>query len=117
MLEFMRRRERDAKRSVEEWEGGIRERELKEKRKVAPGWLDSGVHLLMPERKKEDGGGGGRETSVWKSKRSPKQIEEAESQKTQGGERSSEGEDLDKAFGRNKEAEDLDRVFGGLGVK
>ncbi|RYC54198.1 hypothetical protein CHU98_g12010, partial [Xylaria longipes] len=32
----------------------IRARELAEKRRVAPGWLDSEARLLEPERKPED---------------------------------------------------------------
>jgi len=40
----------DGKRKVEAWEEGIRERELQEKRRKAPGWLDSETHLLRPEK-------------------------------------------------------------------
>ncbi|OCL14158.1 hypothetical protein AOQ84DRAFT_272381, partial [Glonium stellatum] len=43
--------EQEAKRKVEQWEERRREAELAEKRRVAPGWLDENVRLLVPERK------------------------------------------------------------------
>lgn len=67
-----------AERLLREWENEIRERDLAEKRRVAPGYLDTGVMMLEPvkraEVKKEEEAGG-------------KQQEEEESE-------------LDKAFGR-----------------
>lgn len=55
----------DAEKELRELDERIRERELAEKRRVAPGWLDSDSRLLEPERRAgelaEDGlGGGGR---------------------------------------------------------
>lgn len=44
----------DARTELEALEARIRERELAEKRRVAPGWLDSDARLLQPER---EGGG------------------------------------------------------------
>lgn len=40
----------DAERDLRELEERIRERELAEKRRLAPGWLDSDARLLEPER-------------------------------------------------------------------
>lgn len=40
----------EGKKKVEDWEASIRERELQEKRRKAPGWLDSEMHLLQPEK-------------------------------------------------------------------
>lgn len=40
----------DADRELREFEERIKERELAEKRRVAPGWLDSESRLLEPER-------------------------------------------------------------------
>ncbi|KAF6831665.1 hypothetical protein CMUS01_07248 [Colletotrichum musicola] len=40
----------DAERDLRELEERIRDRELAEKRRVAPGWLDSEARLLEPER-------------------------------------------------------------------
>ncbi|KAI1340863.1 hypothetical protein F5Y15DRAFT_34550 [Xylariaceae sp. FL0016] len=41
----------DAERELRELQERIRERELAEKRRVAPGWLDSEARLLEPQRK------------------------------------------------------------------
>lgn len=38
----------DAQKSVQNWENQIRERDLAEKRRVAPGWLDREEKLLQP---------------------------------------------------------------------
>ncbi|KAI1272823.1 hypothetical protein F5Y07DRAFT_284750 [Xylaria sp. FL0933] len=46
----------DAERELRELEERIRARELAEKRRVAPGWLDSDARLLEPERKPETPG-------------------------------------------------------------
>jgi hypothetical protein len=41
----------DADRELKEWDDAIAARELAEKRRVAPGWLDSDARILEPERK------------------------------------------------------------------
>ena len=60
-----------AEEKIREWEKGIEDRELMEKRRIAPGYLDTGVTMLTPvklgmekpeenEKKEEtDGGGAG----------------------------------------------------------
>lgn len=39
---------------MQKWEQEIKERELQEKRRKAPGWLDSESKLLQPEKKVGD---------------------------------------------------------------
>ncbi|KAF2422197.1 hypothetical protein EJ08DRAFT_672837 [Tothia fuscella] len=90
----------DARRTVEKWENGIRERELMEKRRVAPGWLDVGNEgrMLVPERKREDGG---------------KEVEDIMDMDVGTGERG-----LKEGAGRQGDGgEELDRAFGGLGLR
>lgn len=41
----------DADIELKKWEEAIAARELAEKRRVAPGWLDSDARILEPERK------------------------------------------------------------------
>ncbi|KAL1839308.1 hypothetical protein VTK73DRAFT_4073 [Phialemonium thermophilum] len=48
----------DAEAELKALEERIRERDLAEKRRVAPGWLDSDARLLEPERKSAPLGGG-----------------------------------------------------------
>ncbi|KAK4565969.1 hypothetical protein LTR86_003818 [Recurvomyces mirabilis] len=59
LLKQIQRQREEGERKVREWEEGIREVELREKRRRAPGWLDSEQHLLQPEKKGEERGGGG----------------------------------------------------------
>lgn len=69
LREHVERLTRDAQREIEEFDERIRARDLAEKRRVAPGWLDSEVHILQPERAHQStppvgessasGGGGG----------------------------------------------------------
>ena len=40
----------DADQSLREWEAMLKEQELAEKRRVAPGWLDREEKILQPER-------------------------------------------------------------------
>lgn len=85
----------DAQKRLNAWEEERRREDLAEKRRVAPGWLDSGVHILRPENvsveEKKQGGG--------------------EGQGMMGGGRQGGG------GGSSKEGEELDRVFGGLELK
>lgn len=95
----------DAERTLKEWEDGIRQRELAEKRRLAPGWLDREEKILEPEKKSSDQGrstGGGREGQVVDlMDRKDDNIGEiglAESNES-------------------REGEQLDRAFGGLGLQ
>ncbi len=40
----------ESQQVIEEWESGIKERELAEKRRVAPGWLDREEKILEPTK-------------------------------------------------------------------
>lgn len=75
------------------WEERRRAAELAEKRRVAPGWLDEDVRMLVPERKggpvEGEGGGSG----------SP-EVEMLDQEQVVG----------------SKEGEELDRAFGGMGI-
>lgn len=87
----------DADRELRGWEEGIRERELAEKRRVAPGWLDSEARILEPVHRKGEGGikeGGS--------------IMDSEGSAEVGG----LGESLADMVTR--EGEEMDKAFGGL---
>lgn len=51
LLEQLERQRNEGQKAVEKWEEDIRQRELAEKRRKAPGWLDRNERLLEPERK------------------------------------------------------------------
>ncbi|KFZ02778.1 hypothetical protein V501_09460, partial [Pseudogymnoascus sp. VKM F-4519 (FW-2642)] len=62
----------DAERELRGWEEGRRARELAEKRRVAPGWLDSESRILEPVQK---GAGNGGEKSIMDSEAKEKEGE------------------------------------------
>jgi len=88
---------------VRRWEEDIRERELAEKRRVAPGWLDAEQRMLVPERM---GGTGGPGPGV----AGPPAAANAMSVLEPMGSASSAA-----AGASNREGEELDRAFGGMG--
>lgn len=86
----------DAQRAIKEWDEGIKERELAEKRRVAPGWLDRDEKILEPVRV-------GRQTT---------QLDLLDAQTSDG-----QSSVMTPAISPNREGEELDRAFGGLNVK
>ncbi|KAK2056453.1 hypothetical protein LY76DRAFT_595164 [Colletotrichum caudatum] len=87
----------DAERDLRDLENRIQERELAEKRRVAPGWLDSEARILEPEKAGGSSGGSG----------------------GSGGTVSPESEEARRAgeMPANDQGAELDRVFGGLSMK
>ncbi|KAJ4349326.1 hypothetical protein N0V95_004695, partial [Ascochyta clinopodiicola] len=94
LQEHLDQLEREAKETLRAFRARREKEELDEKRRVAPGWLDSGVHILKPENVVE-----GQVQDV--------QPTGAQGQGAQGG----------QGGGQSREGEELDRVFGGLSVK
>jgi hypothetical protein len=84
----------DADRELREFEERIMARELAEKRRVAPGWLDSDARLLEPEKSPAATG----EASTMQSRFSGMTISGASEMATDHG-------------------VELDRAFGGLNMK
>lgn len=88
----------DADREIKEWEEGIKQRDLAEKRRVAPGWLDSEVRVLEPAKRGEE-----------KGKNVMDSIDHEEGRKDELGESL-----VDKV---EREGEQMDKAFGGLNIK
>ena len=101
----------DAERDLREFDERIRQRELAEKRRVAPGWLDTAERLLVPQRGGGSGGGddGGGGTPALQ----PGGV-------VMGGEESTDGRSEmpgdDAVSEMADEGVELDRAFGGLSV-
>jgi hypothetical protein len=110
--------EQEAKRKVEEWEERRREAELAEKRRVAPGWLDENVRLLVPERKAgavgQDGGSGARIGGFGAG-----QIGAGGNGEMNGFGHGEQMEGVERAVQSrgDRAGEELDRAFGGLGIR
>ena len=90
----------DADRELKAWEGVIAARELAEKRRVAPGWLDSDARILEPERKTrsdigaQDASGQGSLMDVDVSSAEASSLRHTPLAMPNG-----EGDELDRAFG------------------
>lgn len=91
----------DAEAAIKEWEESIRERELAEKRRVAPGWLDREEKLLQPTKSSPPGGrtADSREQSLLDSQPANPNLAQVPS------------------VSPRDEGAELDRAFGGLDVK
>ena len=92
----------DAERTIREWEDGIKERELAEKRRVAPGWLDREEKILEPAKKQN--------TVVTANARVVPEPHIMDSQ---------DGGPAVRSLTEEKAAqgEELDRAFGGMGLR
>ncbi|RPB27096.1 hypothetical protein L211DRAFT_607011 [Terfezia boudieri ATCC MYA-4762] len=82
---------RAAEEKIREWERSIEERELMEKRRVAPGYLDTGVTMLTPV----------------KVEGKTEEVRNQEKNDASGGGASAGG---------GREGEELDRMFGRMGM-
>lgn len=88
----------DAQRELRAFEEGIRERELAEKRRVAPGWLDSEAKILEPERA---GAAAAEQGQGLMDRESEEQIAAAARAEKQ----------------KADEAAEMDRAFGGMALQ
>ncbi|KAH7383446.1 hypothetical protein BKA64DRAFT_712327 [Cadophora sp. MPI-SDFR-AT-0126] len=84
----------DADKELKAWEEYITARDLAEKRRVAPGWLDSEARILEPERKAEAGQSQSNLMDVDVSSAEASSLQNAPVVASNG-----EGDELDRAFG------------------
>lgn len=86
---------------VEKWQGDMRERDLAEKRRVAPGWLDveEGGRLLVPQRKAGQISGGTMGDGAVPALDGMRDLAAGMNVLELEGTTSREGEELDRAFG------------------
>jgi hypothetical protein len=101
LQEYLRKVQDDADRVLNAWEESIKARELAEKRRVAPGWLDSDARLLEPQRKDDH-------------KADQRAITEVRISSMDSHVMSLEGSVL---RGHSNEGEELDMAFGGLELR
>ncbi|CAK7269899.1 hypothetical protein SEPCBS119000_003808 [Sporothrix epigloea] len=107
LRDHVARMQADADAELRQLEQRIKERDLAEKRRVAPGWLDSEDRLLVPEMKRPVSGTLGEELGGTSpagqpsdsSAFTPEQLVTAEAAASSGG---VTGEALDLAFGSMK---------------
>ncbi|KAJ4373660.1 hypothetical protein N0V86_007803 [Didymella sp. IMI 355093] len=96
LQEHLAKLESDARKTLQSFKERREKEELAEKRRVAPGWLDSGVHILKPENVEAERAARAQEQGLL----------DGPSGAVDGGQQLG-----------SREAEELDRAFGGLDVK
>lgn len=102
----------DAEKDLRELDERIRARELAEKRRVAPGWLDSDARLLEPERVAGGAGGGGDLMSGGGSLDENASVsEQLKSLSFGGGDQQAQVSEM--AAPDDDEGAQMDRAFGG----
>ena len=94
--------EREATAMIQNWEREIKDRDLAEKRRVAPGWLDAEERILVPQS-----------TNHGATKDLLGDEDDVDSNSREGNRRAEQG---NKSL-KDREGEELDRAFGGLGLK
>ncbi|MCJ1448239.1 MAG: hypothetical protein MMC23_008753 [Stictis urceolatum] len=95
LQDHLRKMQDDAEATLRQWQNDIKERELAEKRRVAPGWLDREEKILEPVRRPDP---------------------DAQSENIMDME---DGGPVQQSLtqARNAEGEALDRAFGDLAVR
>lgn len=104
----------DAEAELREFDERIRARDLAEKRRLAPGWLDSDVRVLEPERKTATPEAGA-------EKKSAEEVDMLDGPAMDvgffaGGWQAGHGRGGASEMAVPDEGEQLDRAFGGLGL-
>ena len=99
--EHIQKVQQDAEETIKEWERQLKEQELAEKRRVAPGWLDRDEKILEPKR-----------TSAAGMSRVQRQDSNLMDQQEEQQRRDSEA-----STGQDPGGDELDRAFGGLGLR
>lgn len=96
--EHLRKTRNDAESVIKAWEESIRQRDLAEKRRVAPGWLDRDEKLLQPQATGSSESKGNAESL----------LDSAEAD---------QGSTNIPSIKPQDQGEELDRAFGGLGAE
>jgi hypothetical protein len=96
---YVQRVQDDADRELKAWQDAIDARELAEKRRVAPGWLDSDARILEPERRNTSSAGGEMAQKHHLMDAGVSSADAPMLQHTPVAEPNSEGDELDRAFG------------------
>lgn len=91
----------DAEDTIREWERQLKEQELAEKRRVAPGWLDRDEKILEPRRTSAAG--------------MPRVL--GQDSNLMDHHEEYQRRDSEVSTGQDSGGDELDRAFGGLGLR
>lgn len=100
----IRKVQEDAEQTIKEWEQSLRDQELAEKRRLAPGWLDREEKILEPNRTSQSSGLSPLDAPLANLNIMDQQDEQ-----------STAGDKQDATA--NTGGDELDRAFGGMGIR
>ncbi|TKA63538.1 hypothetical protein B0A49_11325, partial [Cryomyces minteri] len=109
------RTQQDAEKLLREWEEGIKERDLAERRRVAPGWLDREEKILQPERRSTPGQQQQQQDAQGQGDGAPANLMDDEV--VGAGNAQDAGVSQMGAKSATDEGAELDRAFGGMSVR
>ncbi|KAL8954777.1 MAG: hypothetical protein Q9193_007089, partial [Seirophora villosa] len=103
LQEHIEKMQEDAERTIREWEARLKDDDLAEKRRVAPGWLDRDEKILQPAR----------------TDNQVVQTNQVANQNYSANLMDQQMEDADPVHQQYniQEGEELDRAFGGMSLK
>lgn len=99
LLDQISSQRRDAQDKIKKWQQSIEDRELQEKRRKAPGWLDSESKLLQPAKKTDDLQESVGKVDLMDEPEAPINVQKSQEQKRTANEL---GDAMDRAFGRSE---------------
>lgn len=99
LLDQISSQRRDAQDKIKKWQQSIEDRELQEKRRKAPGWLDSESKLLQPAKKTDDLQESVGKVDLMDEPEAPIDVQKSQEQKRTANEL---GDAMDRAFGRSE---------------
>ena len=98
LQDHIKKTQDDAGKAIRDWEQSLKDQDLAEKRRVAPGWLDRSEKILEPERKSSSVGPSAPTQDQKLVNIMDSEVEDKQDHALQGT-RDSPGDELDRAFG------------------
>ena len=99
LQDHIRKTQEDAEKAIRDWEQSLKEQDLAEKRRVAPGWLDRNEKILEPERRASAGPSAAIQDQVRPASIMDSKIGDKQTQPALQDSQNAAGDELDRAFG------------------
>ena len=96
--DHIRKAQEDAEKAIRDWEQRLKDEDLAEKRRVAPGWLDRSEKILEPERRRSSIGPSGPTQDQKSASIMDSGVDDEQNHALQKP-KDSPGDELDRAFG------------------
>ena len=99
LQDHIRKTQEDAEKVIRDWEQSLKEQDLAEKRRVAPGWLDRSEKILEPERRASAAPSVAIQDQARPASIMDSEIDDKQTRPALQDSQSAAGDELDRAFG------------------